>query len=157
MPSFVGLYIKECPNPSVSIFTVSCVKNMKRREFLTEFLGALGAESIEWNEEADNFISGRVIYDENDPGEIQDFCWHKSEKEVPNASVLALARLLNERKLLGIDQIVVTQKELHKLYSEGRGIIISESEFLDILEELEKVEVPMVDDGKETDAYFIHE
>ena len=30
-------------------------------------------------------------------------------------------------------------------------------EFSKIIEELEEIEVPMVDDGKETDVYFIHE
>ncbi len=130
---------------------------MKRREFLTEFLGALGAESIEWIEENNNHISGRVIYDKSDPEEIQDFCWHKSEQEVPGANVLKLVKLLNEKKLLSIDQISVTREELKLQYNEDYGLNTSESEFSGILKELEEIEVPMVDEGKETDAYFIHE
>lgn len=130
---------------------------MKRREFLTEFLGALGAESIEWQEETDNFISGRVIYDKNDPEEMQDFCWHVSEEKAPNSQVLKLAKLLNNKKLLSIDQISVTREELRLKYNEMHGTHTTEAEFIAILEELEEVEVPMVDEGKETDAYFIHE
>lgn len=130
---------------------------MKRREFLTEFLGALGAENIEWHEETEIFISGRVIYDKNDPEEIQDFCWHKSEDQIPGTHVLELAKLLNKKKLLSIDQISVTREELRSKYNEMYGSNTTELKFIEILEELEKVEVPMVDEGKETDAYFIHE
>ena len=130
---------------------------MKRREFLTEFLGALGAESIEWHKENDNFISGRVIYAYNDPEEIQNFCWHMNEKKVPSTHVLKLAKLLNEKKLLSIDQIAVTREELRLQYNKMYGSNTSESEFSEILEELEEIQVPMVDKGKETDFYFIHE
>ncbi len=130
---------------------------MKRREFLTEFLGALGAVDIKWHIEEKDIITGRVIYDNNDPEESQDFCWHKSEYDVPNTEVLNLAKLLKTNELLSIDQMRVTREELRSLYNKSYGKDSSESEFLAILEALEEVEVPMVDDGKETDAYFIHE
>ena len=130
---------------------------MKRRGFLTEFLGALGAESIEWHEETEKLISGRVIYEKNDPEEIQDFCWHKDEEETPSTHALELVKLLNKKNLLSIDQISVTREELRLLYNEMFGSNITEPRFIKILEELEEIEVPMVDDGKETDAYFIHE
>ncbi len=130
---------------------------MKRREFLTEFLGALGAEDIEWHCENDDIITGRVIYDKNDPEEIQDFCWHKSENDVPNSQVLNLAKLLKTNELLSIDQISVTREELRFLYNKSYGEDTSEPEFFAVLEALEEIEVPMTDEGKETDAYFIHE
>ena len=130
---------------------------MKRREFLTEFLGALGAEHIEWNDEAVNYISGIVIYDKNDPEEIQEFCWHTSENNVPSLNALKLVKLLNNKKLLSIDKITVTKEELRSQYNEMYSTNITETEFARTLEELEEVEVPMVDEGIETDAYFIHE
>jgi uncharacterized protein YjfI (DUF2170 family) len=130
---------------------------MKRKEFIAEFLGALGAESIEWREENDRLISGVAIYDKSDPEEIQEFCWHTSESKVPSMNVLNLAKLLNVKKLLNIDKISVTRAELRGQYNEMFGANVSESEFSEILNELEKIEVPMIDEGKETDAYFIHE
>lgn len=130
---------------------------MKRIEFLTEFLGALGAESIEWDQEINNYISGKVIYDKADPEEIQYFCWHKSETEVPSNPAYNLVSLLNKNKLLSIDQITISRKELRLKYNELYSLTTTEQEFSVILEELEMVEVPMVDDGDETDAYFIHE
>jgi len=130
---------------------------MKRKEFLKEFLGALGAESIEWHKESDNLITGIVIYDSNDPEEKQEFCWHITEQEVPGNRVLELAKLLNQNSLLSIDQISVTREELREKYSEQLGSNVSEQEFSEILEKLEEIEVTMVDDGKETDVFFIHE
>ncbi len=51
---------------------------MTRKDFLIEFLGALGAVDIVWHQETDALVSGTVIYDKDDPDETQDFCWHLS-------------------------------------------------------------------------------
>jgi len=130
---------------------------MKRKVFLTEFLGALGAEKIEWLEESANLISGKVVYDHTDPEEVQDFCWHKSESEVPDDTVLNLIRLINNNSLLSIDKLIISREELRHLYNSKFSSNLPLEEFSRILETLEEVEVPMMDEGKETDAYFIHE
>lgn len=130
---------------------------MRRKQFLIEFLGALGAKEIQWLKEEDTSISGTVVYEIDDPEEVQEFIWHIQESEAPSEDVRKLAELLNEKNLLSIDQIGVSRWELRNLYSKKQGRIVSESEFVDILETLESIEVPMVDEGKETDVYFIHE
>jgi len=130
---------------------------MRRKQFLIEFLGALGAKEIQWQKEADTSISGAVIYEINDPEEVQEFIWHVQESEAPSEDVRKLAELLNEKSLLNIDQIIVSRHELRNLYSKKQGRIVPENEFIAILETLESIEVPMVDEGKETDVYFIHE
>jgi len=130
---------------------------MRRREFLQEYLGALGASEIRWQEEATDKISGTVIYEIGDPEETQDFVWHKSEKDVPSLEVLNLARLIRKHNLLSIDQLTVTRLELREKYNLEYGLQLTEEEFSGVLESLESVEVPMVDEGRETDAYFIHE
>ncbi|WP_299589439.1 hypothetical protein [uncultured Microbulbifer sp.] len=130
---------------------------MRRKQFLIEFLGALGAKEIQWNKETDTSISGSVIYEINDPEEVQDFIWHVQESEVPSENVRSLAELLNEKCLLSIDQISVSRHELRSLYSKKLGRSVPEKEFITILEALESIEVPMVDEGNETDVYFIHE
>ena len=130
---------------------------MKRKEILIEFLSALGAQNIEWHEETDNHISGKVIYDKNDPEEIQDFCWHLTAQDVPNSSVFNLAKLINKNRLLSIDKITVNREELCNLYNAEYKMTLNTAEFNQILDAIEKIEVNMVDDGKETDVYFIHE
>jgi len=130
---------------------------MKRRLFLSEFLGALGAVKIEWHQENEAHISGTVIYEKNDPEEVQDFIWYKQESEVPDLETFNLTKLIRSKKLLHIDQLTVTRNELHDIYNKHYNINTSFQQFINILGNLERVEVPMVDDGKEGDYYFIHE
>jgi hypothetical protein len=130
---------------------------MKRKAFLYEFLGALGAEQIEWHYENDDFISGKVIYKTDDSEEVQEFRWRKTENEVPPENVRLLAKLLREESLLNIDKIIVTRKELASRYNDVFGVKYTEQEFIKILKILESIEVPMLDNGVETDAFFIHE
>tara|TARA_R110001599_G_scaffold352323_1_gene586712 strand:+ start:1162 stop:1554 length:393 start_codon:yes stop_codon:yes gene_type:complete len=130
---------------------------MRRREFLQEYLGALGASEVRWQEEATDKISGTVIYEVDDPEETQDFVWHKSEKDVPGLDVLNLVKLIRKHNLLSIDRLTVTTPELGRKYNSEYGLQLTEQEFLGVLESLKGVEVPMVDEGRETDAYFIHE
>ncbi|WP_444923328.1 hypothetical protein ACJJH9_15685 [Microbulbifer sp. DLAB2-AF] len=130
---------------------------MRRKQFLTEFLGALGAKEIQWQKETDTSISGVVIYEIDDPEEVQESIWHVQESEVPPENVRKLVELLNEKNLLSIDKISISRKELRSLYSKKQGRIVSEDEFISILEALVSIEVPMVDEGRETDVYFIHE
>lgn len=70
---------------------------------------------------------------------------------------MELAELLNEKNLLSIDKITVSRHELRKLLSDKLGRVVPEPEFLTTLKALESIEVPMVDEGEETDYYFIHE
>ncbi|MBU2873456.1 hypothetical protein [Marinobacter salexigens] len=130
---------------------------MTRKSFLAQFLGALGAERINWGLETENYISGTVLYELDDPEEFQDFCWHKSEAELPSQQVFSLAKVLREERLLSIDKITVSRGELKKRYEAACGIQMELKEFESVLESLEEIEVPMVDDGEETDIYFIHE
>jgi len=130
---------------------------MRRIEFLQEFLGALGAVEIEWHKKTTELISGKVIYDRDDPEEAQEFVWRKLESEVPSQEVINLIKLLRKKKLLSIDQLAVTRSELRESYNIEYGLKTNEHEFSNVLESLEKIEVPMIDDGKETDAYIIHE
>ena len=130
---------------------------MIRKAFLQEFLGALGAVEIQWLKETDDEISGTVIYEINDPEEKQDFVWHKSENDMPDQDVVNLVKLIHKDKLLSIDQIKVTRLELNSKFNKAYGCTKTEQEFSDILESLETIEVPMLDEGRQTDAYFIHE
>jgi hypothetical protein len=130
---------------------------MLRKQFLIEFLGALGAKEIQWHKETNTSLSGSVIYEIDYPEEVQEFIWHVQESESPSEGVRKLAELLNEKHLLSIDQISVSRCELRNLYSIKLGRVVPENEFIAILETLESIEVPMVDEGKETDVYFIHE
>ncbi|MEH0761984.1 hypothetical protein H4F20_20175 [Vibrio sp. 16] len=130
---------------------------MRRKRFLTLYLGALGAQKIAWNKESESSISGTVLYELDDPEETQDFIWHKMESEIPPKDVESLVELLCEQKLLSLDKITVCRQTLKKLYCNKVGRIISEVEFQTTFEALMAIEVSMVDDGRETDVFFIHD
>ncbi len=137
---------------------------MKRKKFLTEFLGALGAVNIVWDRVEDGFISGRIEYECDvdsewyDPDdEFQNFCWHATENDVPSDDVFKLAKLLNEGNLLDIDRITVSKGELYNKFVREYGTNLSLIQFGETLEALKSIEIPMVDEGKETDVFFIHE
>ena len=130
---------------------------MKRKALLKEFLGALGAEEIIFSSEGVNHISGTAIYDLNDPEERQKFFWHAAEDDAPRNEVINLVSLLNKEKLLSIDQIKISRSELLDKYNNDFMPQLSEEVFVSVLEELEAIEVRMIDEGRETDVFFIHE
>ncbi|XWN36803.1 MAG: hypothetical protein ROO71_12680 [Balneola sp.] len=135
---------------------------MKREPFLTEFLGALGAESLTFTIIEKETISGTVHYrqsfdDEDEEDLRQDFRWHMTEENVPSKDVFKLAELINQQNLLDVDQLIISAKELRDRYNKSSNSAFTQQEFNYILGELENVVVRMVDDGEETDSYFIHE
>jgi|TARA_R110001599_G_scaffold24835_5_gene89434 hypothetical protein len=135
---------------------------MKRESFLTEFLGALGAESLTFTNIVNETISGTVHYrqrfdDEDEEDLRQDFRWHMTEENVPSINVFKLIELIHQQNLLDIDQLIISSEELRDRYNESINSVFTQQEFNHILGELENVVVRMVDDGEETDSYFIHE
>jgi hypothetical protein len=125
---------------------------------LEQFLGALGARRIEWSSVEPAHVRGTVVYDETDPDERQDFVWELAEDETPSDEVLSLAAMIRAQGLLSIDKLTVSSEELRQRYSAYSGRIYSAAEFEEVLEALESIEVPMLDDGVDGgDAYFIHQ
>ncbi|MBC3760061.1 hypothetical protein H7U19_16760 [Hyunsoonleella sp. SJ7] len=120
-----------------------------RLNFLKSYLKLYGVEKIELTNETVNSISGIAIYDENDLEERQEFIWHKSEKEIPSPELNILIEKIVAEKLHNGDKI-------------SEHIVDLEFEEFDnstkdkILTELFDVRIRMVDDGKETDSYFVH-
>ena len=122
---------------------------MKRQLFLEAFLGALGAKKIVWINVQPNRIYGAVVYDPDDEEERQDFVWHMDESNVPSDDVRKLLLFLYENNLMDIDKIIKPIDELNIDF-------IAKEKIEKVWNELFDVEVRMIDDGEETDRYFIH-
>ena len=122
---------------------------MKRKLFLDTFLGALGAVKIIWGDITVNKICGTVIYDEFDPEEQQDFVWHMTEDNVPSEDVRKLIEYIADNNLIDIDKI-------SKPIDEWNLDFIEESQREIVINKLFDIEVRMIDDGEETDSFFIH-
>jgi hypothetical protein len=129
-------------------------KEMKRERYLEAFFGALGEKSFVINSACPERIGGTVLYDEQ---EKQDFCWVITEEQVPSESAYLLLKLLQEQRLIDVDRIIVPREELQQRYAQMWGTITTVEEFARILDEIEDVEVAMIDDGEEIDAFLIHE
>ncbi len=130
---------------------------MTRVEFLREFRGALGATEVVLSEILSDRISGTVIYDPEDSEERQDFCWHATEEDVPSREVYRLAQLIHEQQVLDNDRVSISRDELRGRYNKRYQTEISPEECGEFLGALMRIRVRMVDDGQETDSYFIHE
>jgi hypothetical protein len=122
---------------------------MKRKLFLDTFLGALGAVKIIWGDTTVNKICGTVIYDEFNPEEQQDFVWHMTEDNVPSEDVRKLIQYIADNNLIDIDKI-------NKPIDEWNLDFIEESQREIVINKLFDIEVRMIDDGEETDSFFIH-
>ena len=129
----------------------------RRQEFLAEFLGALGAREIRHLQVTPSSISGTVVYDPSDPDEQQDFRWSVGPNNAPSPAVIRLAGLIRSGGLLSIDKLRVSRQDLLGRFNAGQDPGYSPEQFTAVLEELLQIEVPMLDDGVESDCYFIHE
>ena len=125
------------------------MKESKRLSFLKTFLKLYEVIKVDDIKENENFISGVAIYDETDPEERQEFIWHTLESDIPSPELNIL-----------IDKIV--SEEWHIGDKISNHIEFMEfSEFSNktrdkILDELFDVDIRMIDDGEETDSYFVH-
>ncbi len=121
----------------------------KRLLFLKSYLKLFGVEKIDLIKETADFINGIAIYDENDPEESQEFVWHKTEKDVPSAQLNNLIDKIAMNKWHNGDKISTQIEEME--FDEFDNITRDK-----ILEELFDVSIRMVDNGQETDSYFVH-
>ncbi|TPE42424.1 hypothetical protein [Pontibacter mangrovi] len=122
----------------------------KRQQFLSSFLGALGAEEIKWTEITDKIVAGTAIYDKTDPEELQDFKWQMTESKSPDDKTQILIDHIFEENLLDIDRL---KKPISEIQVPG----LTDQEKDSAFDKLFKVRVKMIDEGEETDFYFIHQ
>lgn len=126
------------------------MQESKRLNFLKSYLKLFGVEKIESIKQTNNSISGIAIYDETDPEERQEFIWHKSEHETPPIELNILIEKIITKKMHNGDKI---SKKIEELEFQEFDNITK----MKIIDELFRVEIKMIDDGKETDSYFVHD
>ncbi|WP_422083826.1 hypothetical protein [Ulvibacterium sp.] len=125
------------------------MQESKRLNFLKSYLKLFGVKRIELVDETVDSTSGIAIYDENDPEERQEFIWHKSEQEVPSLELNILIEKIVAEKWHNGDKI---SDEIEELEFEEFDNTTKEK----ILNELFDVQIRMIDDGEETDSYWVH-
>jgi len=121
----------------------------KRLNFLQSYLKLYGVKKIELTNETVDSISGIAIYNEKDPEERQEFIWHQSEKEIPSPELNILIEKIVAEKWHNGDKI---SEHIEDLEFEEFDNSTKEK----LLTELFDVQIRMVDNGEETDSYFVH-
>jgi len=90
-----------------------------------------------------------TLNDESDPEERQEFIWHKSEKNVPSSELKTLIEKIVSEKLHDGD----------KIFNEVDNVEFAEFDNTTkekLLNELYEIEIKMLDSGKESDSFFVH-
>jgi len=119
---------------------------------LNHFLNLLGAEDIVYIKFETYNVFGTVVNDKNNKEEQQDFCWHTTEENVPSEKVIDIINTIKANKFIAIDKISVSWTEIFALSKENNF-----ESFMSSVHELLNVEIKMIDNGIETDSFFIHE
>ena len=122
----------------------------KRKNFLEHYFKIFGMEKFEWINETEESIRGIVVYDTSDLDERQEFIWNISENEIPSKKVnLLIDKLISEKFLIG-DKLIKPTAEIE-------FVEFDNSTKEKLFAELFDVGINMVDNGKETDMFYIHD
>ncbi|MCB0538076.1 MAG: hypothetical protein H6571_09235 [Lewinellaceae bacterium] len=126
------------------------MRESKRLNFLKSFLKLYGVEKIELIEENENSISGFAIYNNSNLEEKQEFIWHKSEDEVPSPELKILIEKIVSEKLHYGDKVIdeIENIELPEFDNQMKEKLI---------DQLYDIEIKMIDNGEETDSFFVHD
>ncbi len=93
-----------------------------------------------------------------DEGEVQDFVWKVREEDAPSQLAYRIAEVLQRYRLLHLDKLRVSRATLREVVrKDDEDETMSDGVFELALEELLAIQVTMVDDGEETDVFFIRE
>lgn len=125
------------------------MEKSKRLIFLESYLKFFGVEKIELIEETLDFVTGIAIYDVTDTEERQEFIWYISETDTPSSQLNTLIEKIHMNKLHNGDKIsnTVEQMDFPEFNRETQK---------KLLNELFDIEIRMIDNGKETDSFFVH-
>lgn len=121
-----------------------------RQKFLCSYLGLYGVDNIEITEFDKAKICGIAIY--LDDEDTQEFCWHMTEDNVPSDDLIELIQIIKNNEFNRTDKVIVSADELFE-----KTEWTDRNKFDKTFDELFEVEVKMIDDGEETDSFFMHD
>lgn len=118
--------------------------------FLKSFFGIFDA-TLDKCRIHDNIVFGNIRW--NDDHESQDFSWKNNVEKSDLIKSTLLCEYLTDNKLMHMDKIMISKSELEKRLVES-GWSFSDAQ--DSIDDLLSLELRMVDDGIETDSFFVH-
>ncbi len=125
---------------------------MKRIKFLDSYLKLFGAVTVTYKDIYKDKIYGTVIYDPTDLGEQQNFCWYMTEENVPSDNLIELIEIIKNNKFHISDKITIPEDKIFL-----KTGWLDKGEFNKAINQLFDIEIKMIDEGKETDSFFLHQ
>ncbi|MFN8359964.1 MAG: hypothetical protein U0264_08605 [Candidatus Kapaibacterium sp.] len=122
----------------------------KRQIFLDHFLGLCGVDKVEITTVDTDKIYGIANYLDGD--DKQAFCWHMTEQNVPTDDLVQIINVIKDNKFNRSDKIIVTSEMVFE-----KSGWTDRTTFNTTYDKLFDIEVKMIDEGEETDSYFIHD
>ena len=120
------------------------------------FLRLFGCSQILFTQPSPTRVCGRVAWDDA-PEDFQEFAVDPSQRPLTDDS-LALAEFLHARDLVvGTDRIAIPRSELLAMFSLAGHSDWTPDRLNAALDDLEEFRIHMVDNGEETDIFFLHE
>lgn len=126
------------------------MKTDKRELFLLHFLKLFGVDKVEITKSERSKIYGVATY--LDDEETQEFCWHKMKEDEPQDDLFRLLKVIKDNKFNQHDKIIVSANRLFEM-----APWTDRAHFNIIYDRLFDIEIKMIDEGEETDSYFLHE
>lgn len=121
------------------------------------FLLALGVNKVVFDKKGAKLLSGRVYFDDVTEEESQDFKFVPSGEIEFNTCLDTLISKIRELRLIDIDRISIGREMLVKLLHESGLPEFSPEESRRAVSDLFRIRIDMIDDGEETDYFFVHE
>lgn len=125
-----------------------------RRDFLIAFLLMFDRAAVTIDGEDAEAIEATVRWEDDDEQSVR---WHRSVTDLPTADCMALAEFIGAERLLDVDELTLSRLELCGRFLRARGEGWDERRFDIALDDLLAIRVAMIDDGVESDAFFMHE
>jgi len=126
-----------------------------QQKAIETFLRLFGCSHILFTQPSPTRVCGRVAWADA-PEHFQEFAADTSQRPLTDDS-LALAEFLHAHNLVDIDMISISRSEVLKIFSLAGHSDWTPDRLNAALDDLEEFRVHMVDNGEETDIFFLHE
>lgn len=126
------------------------MENNNIKIFLASFFALFGAYVKEYRIEGNKVLGAVGWKGEEDE---QMFSWLVDFGEVVLLRMNLLCEFLTQHNLINGDKIIIQPSEL-KMLLQNKGWDKNEAE--EVVNNLSSVNIKMIDDGEETDSFFIH-
>ena len=120
-------------------------------KFLKTYLKLFDVSNVEIININKDFIRGYAIFDDTEPFERQEFVWHinKNNKIQLNKLIPIIEKIISNKLHTG-DKI---SQEIEKIKIAGLDDELKKK----LLKQLFDIEIKMIDNGIETDSFFLHQ